>query len=134
LINNHKVSRNPSYHEDRTVSKATTRSILDTTRKFIERFLKDEFNLELKEIVNHEYLELLDHKGSKTGQLVKIVSMGYGKANRLDQARIDIPKDYDTIEILLNKIAKKKKLKIGDNTSGCGRNLAMIGLFVTPRL
>jgi hypothetical protein len=65
LINNHKISRNPSYHEGRTVSKATTRSILDTTRKFVERLAKDEFNLKLKEFGNHEYLELPDHKGSK---------------------------------------------------------------------
>ena len=112
LINNHKISRNPSYHEGRTVSKATTKSILNTTRKFIERFLKDEFNLKLKEIIKPQYVELLDHKGTKTSQLMKIVSEGHATVNSLDQARVDIPKDYETIEIYLNKLAKKKKLKI----------------------
>lgn len=112
LINNHKISRNPSYHEGRTVFKATAKSILDTTRKFIERFLKDEFNLKLKQIIKPQYVALLDHKGTKTGQLMKIVSEGHAMVNRLDQARVDIPKDYETIEIYLKKLAKKKKLKI----------------------
>jgi hypothetical protein len=131
LTNNHKFSRNPSYHEGRTVSKATTKSILDTTRKFIERFLKDEFNLKLKELIKPQYVEVLDHVGTKTGQLMKIVSEGHATVNRLDQARVDVPKDYETIEIYLNKLAKKKKLKIGGQQkwfrkkSGNDRSLLM---------
>jgi HEPN domain-containing protein len=113
LTSNHLNHRNPAYHEGKPVSKARAKSVLNTTRKFMERFLKDEFNLKLKEIIRPPYLEMLDHKGSKTNQIIKFVSKGIGKANRLDQARIDVPNDYETIEIYLNKLAKKKKLRLG---------------------
>jgi hypothetical protein len=93
--------------------------------------LKDEFNLKLKEIIKPQYYEVLDQKRSKTSQLMKIVTEGYGTVNRLDQARIDVPKEYETIELYLNQLAKKKKLRLGrqqqslSNKSGNNRSLRM---------
>lgn len=113
LLDNHKFIRNPTYHEGRTVSQTDTKSILDTTIKFLERFLKDGFNLKLREEINHEYLGLLDNNGTKNRQRFMIVSTAHNKVNKLVDARTDIPKDYDTIEILLKKLAEKKKTNIG---------------------
>jgi HEPN domain-containing protein len=98
LINNHKLSRNPTYHEGRTVPQAETKSILDTTIKFLERFLNDEFNLKLREKINHVYLQLLDNKATKNRQGFMIVSTAVNKVYKIADGRIDIPKDYDEIE------------------------------------
>jgi hypothetical protein len=129
LVSIHK-RRNPTHHEGETVSRAHTKSVLKTTYKFIERFLKDEFNLGLKDVVKPQYYEVLDQNISKTGQLMKIISEGHGREYRLDEARIDVPKEYETIEIYLNQLAKKKKLRLGrqqslSNKSGNNRSLRM---------
>jgi hypothetical protein len=125
LTSNHKVSRNPSYHEGRPVPQADTKSILDTTINFLERFLKDGFNLRLREMISHEYLDLLNNKTIKNRQGFMFITTAHNKVNKLADARTDVPKDYDTLEIRLNKLADKKKLNIGNESDEGGRSLRM---------
>jgi hypothetical protein len=107
------VRRNPTHHMGETVSRARTKSILKTTMEFIGRFLRDEYNLELKDVLKPRYYyEVLNHVITKKQPAVMMTDEAHTQLNRLDQDRSTIPKEYDYIEILLNWLAKKKKLKL----------------------
>jgi hypothetical protein len=113
LLSNHKYRRNPTYHEGETVSRAYTKSVLKTSHEFIKRFLKDEFNLELKDVVKPRYYhEVLEHNVTGKRSAIVMIDEGDAELYRLDQARSKIPKEYESIEVLLNWLAKKKKLKL----------------------
>jgi hypothetical protein len=113
LLSNHKYRRNPTYHEGETVSRAYTKSVLKTSHEFIKRFLKDEFNLELKDVVKPRYYhEVLEHNVTGKRSAIVMIDEGDAELYRLDQARSKIPKEYESIEVLLNWLAKKKKLRL----------------------
>jgi hypothetical protein len=61
-----------------------------------------------------------------------MIDYGYAQVNRLDEARSTIPKEYDSIEVLLNWLVKEKKLRLGrqqqpslSGKSGYNRSLRM---------
>jgi hypothetical protein len=103
--------RNPTHHIGETVSRVRTKSVLRITYEFIRRFLKDGFNLELRDMVKAEYYEVLERNISKTGQYIKYTNKAETKLYRIDEARSDVLKDYGKIEIELNRLVKKLNLQ-----------------------
>jgi hypothetical protein len=113
LKNIHK-RRNLVYHAGETASRRSAKSTLKTTFNFIERFLRDEFSLELRDIVKPRYrYDLLDQNIVRKRSAVMMIDEGSAELHRLDEARSTIPREYERIEALLNWLAKKKKLKLG---------------------
>jgi hypothetical protein len=88
LLKIHVVRRNPTHHMGETVSRAHTRSVLKTTFRFIERFLRDEFSRELKDVVKPRYYyEVLHQNITRKRSAVIMIDEGQTEVNRLDQAR-----------------------------------------------
>jgi hypothetical protein len=102
--------RNPTYHRGTSVSRANARSCLKTTYKFIKRFLKDEFRIELRDIVKAEYYEVLEGNISKTRQRIGYINKAETKLYKIDEARSEMLKDYRNIETELNRLVKKLNL------------------------
>ena len=75
--------------------------------------MKDEFNLELKDVVKPRYYyEVLEHNITRKRSAIMMIDEGHAELNSLDQARSKIPKEYEGIEVVLNWLAKKKKLRL----------------------
>lgn len=115
-----------------TVSRARTKSVLKTTYKFIEPFPRDEFSRDLKDILKPQYYhDLLDQNIARNRSVTLVIDQGHAQLYRLYEARSTIPKEYETIEVLLNWLAKKKKLRLGrqqpslSNKSSNNRSLRM---------
>jgi len=113
LIKIHERS-NPVYHAGEPALRRSTKSSLKTTFNFIERFLRDEFSLELKDIVKPRYrYDLLDQNIARKRSALVMIDEGSAELHSIDEARSTIPKEYERIEPLLNWLAKKKKVRLG---------------------
>lgn len=119
--------RNNVQHRGATVSKTEAEFYLKTTYDFIRRFLKDELNLELKDILESRYYEIYEQKIKKAEQpryyekfeeikkaeqTIKISSEAETKRFSVAEGASLVLMEYRNLEIKLNQLAQKLNLAL----------------------
>jgi hypothetical protein len=103
--------RNPIQHSGASVSKAKTESFINITYDFIRRFLKYEFNIDLGNIVEPHYYEVLHKNILKGEQLIKYISRGEITLHKLDEAPSEVLREYRYVRTELDRLAQKLDLQ-----------------------
>ena len=102
--------RNPIQHTGAPIPKASAELFLDITYKFMERFLKDEFNTELKDVIESQYYEAHKRNISKSVQLVSFTDWSETAVFDIDNAPNVILVTYRDIKRELDRRAQTLNL------------------------